>query len=161
MQKQLTITYTELINDSQLSSNDIKLLNMARNATSTAYAPYSNFKVGASARLTDGTIICGSNQENVSYPVCLCAEQVLLANIAMNQTNAQVEAIAVSYLNATNDGVSPVAPCGQCRQTLLEYETRMGYNIKIILGCNTTGSPVIVVDSIKNLLPFCFTAEVM
>ncbi len=161
MQKQLVINYLELKNDSLLGNRDLELLNMARNSTVSAYVPYSNFRVGAAARLDNDVIVCGSNQENVSYPVCMCAEQVLLANLAMNYSNIRVEAIAVSYQNAENNGILPVAPCGQCRQTLLEYETRIGYEIKVILGCNTPNSPIILLDSIKSMLPFCFTVDVM
>ena len=161
MHKQLIVNYVELENDSALPVADKTLLDSARNACNIAYAPYSNFKVGSAAYLANGATICGSNQENVSYPVCMCAEQVLMSNIAMNYPNVKVESIAISYLNADNNGTTPVAPCGQCRQALLEYENRNGHDIKVILGCNTPGSNVIILNCIKDLLPFCFTADVM
>ncbi len=64
----------------ELSEEDAWLLNEAREVTENAYAPYSHFQVGAVAKLANGEIVAGSNQENASFPVGLCAERVLLAS---------------------------------------------------------------------------------
>src|ERR1043165_9253779 len=108
-------------NINELPEEDQWLLNEAREVTSNAYAPYSNFKVGAVAKLINGEIVAGSNQENASYPVGLCAERVLLGSISSLYPKVPVEAIAISYQSETSSSDHPIAPCGMCRQSLQEY----------------------------------------
>ncbi|HTD94654.1 MAG TPA: hypothetical protein VK644_12605 [Chitinophagaceae bacterium] len=82
MQNKLEFSY-ELFDDiSELTAEDASLLKSARQVTRSAYAPYSKFFVGAVARLANGETIAGTNQENASYPVGICAERVLLGNAA-------------------------------------------------------------------------------
>src|SRR5206468_4095379 len=108
---------------SELNEKDAELLKKARSVTSEAYAPYSNFHVGAVAMLTNGETITGTNQENASFPVGLCAERSLLATAASLFPGQPIDTIAVSYHNKNNNTESnhPISPCGMCRQLLQEY----------------------------------------
>ena len=80
-----------------LSESDASLMIAARNATKTAFAPYSNFKVGAAALLSNGQIVIGSNQESASYPVGICAERTLLNSIGSQFSSETILAMAISY----------------------------------------------------------------
>jgi cytidine deaminase len=134
------------------------LLNRAREITAEAYAPYSNFQVGAVARLANGEIVAGSNQENASFPVGLCAERVLLASVSSLFPKIPINTIAVSYKSDSVKSDHPISPCGICRQSLQEYESRgAGHPIQLILGGMT--GPVYVIDSASRLLPLAFTSE--
>jgi len=133
------------------------LLNEAREVTAQAYAPYSNFKVGAVAKLVNGEIVAGSNQENASFPVGLCAERVLLASVSSLYPKVPVETVAVSYNSDHHHSDHPISPCGICRQSLQEFETRVNHPIQLILGGMT--GPVYVIDSASRLLPLAFTSK--
>lgn len=143
------------IND--LNADDAALLTAARKATEKAYAPYSNFQVGAVARLNNGETISGTNQENASYPVGICAERALLAAAAMIHTNVPVQTMAVSYHNINGESNKPVSPCGMCRQYLLEYEDRMKQPIRLILS--GMDGKVFVVEKAGQLLPLSFGGD--
>lgn len=133
------------------------LLNEARQVTENAYAPYSNFQVGAVAKLVNGEIVSGSNQENASFPVGLCAERVLLATASSLFPKVPVQTMAVSYKSENVKSDHPISPCGICRQTLQEYEERVDHPMQLILGGMT--GPVYVIDSASRLLPLAFTSE--
>src|SRR6187455_3400044 len=120
------------IDDLQKADKD--LLNAARAVTEKAYAPYSNFLVGAVAKLNNGETISGTNQENASYPVGICAERVLLASASMLHTNVPVHTMAIAYNNINGDSDHPVSPCGMCRQYISEYEVRTKQAIRLILS---------------------------
>ena len=140
-----------------LSSEDRLLIDAARKVTEKAYAPYSNFQVGAVAKLKNGETISGTNQENASYPVGICAERVLLASAAMLHTNIPVETMAIAYHNLNGESDHPVSPCGMCRQYIAEYETRMKQPIRLILsGMN---GKVFIVEKAGQLLPLSFGGE--
>lgn len=143
----------------ELHAEDASLLRKAQKATALAYAPYSNFRVGAVARLTNGQFVAGSNQENASYPVGLCAERVLLGSLSSLYPNVPVEAIAISYNSETAGSDHPIAPCGICRQSLQEYESRVKQPIRLILG--GMEGKIYVIASATMLLPFSFTNEDM
>jgi cytidine deaminase len=110
----------------ELNKDDAQLLQEARNVTSDAYAPYSNFFVGAVAKLKNGIIVKGANQENASFPAGICAERVLLSSVSSQHPRSIIESIAISYDNRNSETKSnlPISPCGICRQTLVEYEQR-------------------------------------
>jgi len=133
------------------------LLNEAREITAQAYAPYSNFQVGAVARLANGEIVAGSNQENASFPVGLCAERVLLASASSLFPKIPVVTMAISYKSDHVKSDHPISPCGICRQSLQEYEGRVSHPIQLILG--GMSGPVYVIDSASRLLPLAFTSE--
>lgn len=141
-------------NSEELSEQDAWLVNKARATTAAAYAPYSAFKVGAVARLVNGEIVIGTNQENAAYPVGICAERVLLSAASSIFPNMPIDTIAISYNNTKGESSHPISPCGICRQTLLEYEERLKRPIRLIL----TGmeGKVFVVERSVDLLPLSF-----
>jgi cytidine deaminase len=141
----------------ELSNDDQWLLKEARKVTEQAYAPYSNFQVGAVARMGNGEIVAGSNQENASFPVGLCAERVLLASISTLYPKTPIDTIAISYKSENHRSDHPISPCGICRQSLQEFEQRVDRPVQLILG-GLTG-PVYVIDSARSLLPLAFTSE--
>ena len=149
--------YTVYESINELPDEDQWLLNEAREVTEQAYAPYSNFQVGAIAKLANGEIVAGSNQENASFPVGLCAERVLLASVSSLYPKVPIETIAISYKSPGHKSDHPIAPCGMCRQALQEFESRVSHKVKLILG-GLTGS-VYVIDSASRLLPLAFTSE--
>ncbi len=149
-------TYEIYSSIDDLPEEDAQLLKEARETTRHAYAPYSHFMVGAVAKLHNGEIVSGSNQENASFPVGLCAERVLLASSSSLYPGVPINSIAISYNSPQIKSDHPVAPCGICRQSLQEYEERMKHPIRLILG--GMEGKVIVVPTTSSLLPFAFTA---
>jgi cytidine deaminase len=141
----------------ELDPPDQELLGQARRATGSAYAPYSNFHVGAAAKLLNGKIITGSNQENASFPVGICAERVLLSIASSLYPNTAIETMAVSYQSQTVKSDHPISPCGMCRQSLQEFESRLKKPIRLILG--GMDGKVFVIQSVSQLLPLAFTGE--
>ena len=141
----------------ELEREDAELLTKARAVTKHAYAPYSNFFVGAVAKLKNGQIVSGTNQENASYPVGICAERVLLGNAATLYPGISIDTLAVSYHSKEVPSDHPISPCGMCRQALLEYETRTNNPIRLILAGQK--GKIYIVNTIKFLLPFAFTPD--
>lgn len=152
--KQKLIQYTSFNSIDELGKDDQWLLNEARSQTSLSYAPYSNYHVAAVARMASGEIIHGTNQENASFPVGLCAERVLLAAVSSVCPGETIDTLAVSYDNHRDGSDHPVAPCGICRQSLAEFEDRMKHPVRLILS--GMKGEVYVFDSAKSLLPFAF-----
>lgn len=159
MEREISLPYQELENDSFLNEADRKLVAEARKATADSYSPYSGFKVAAAGRLKDGTVLTGTNQENASYPVGICAERTLLSTVGALYPNAAIDTIVITYHNPEGNSNHPVAPCGICRQSLVEYENRTATSIRLIL----TGysGKVIVIEKASSLLPFSFSAADM
>lgn len=140
--------------DKELNAGDASLLKQAREITQKAYAPYSKFNVGAVAILNNGAIISGTNQENASYPVGLCAERSLLASAAMLQTNVPIQTMAIAYHNLNGSSSKPASPCGMCRQYIAEYESRTNQPIRLILS--GMDGKVFVIEKAGMLLPLSF-----
>jgi len=156
--KTITFSYTEYVSTDELDISDKVLIENAREAAQNAYAPYSRFRVGAAIRLESGIIVKGTNVENAAFPSGICAERSAIATLVSGYPDEKPVAIAITAL--TSDGLTdePVTPCGNCRQVIAEEETRSGRSIKIILaGRNKT----IIIESIKNLLPFHFSKSNM
>jgi len=141
----------------ELNANDKQLLIEARNVTDQAYAPYSNFHVGAAARLSNNKIVTGTNQENASYPIGICAERVLLSAVSSLYPGVPIEAMAVSYQSKKVKSDHPISPCGMCRQALQEFEGRTSTRIRLILG--GLEGKVYVINSVSQLLPLAFSSE--
>jgi cytidine deaminase len=141
----------------ELPEEDAWLLNEAREVTGHAYAPYSNFHVGAVAKLANGEIVAGSNQENASFPVGLCAERVLMASASSLYPKIPIESMAISYQADNSESDHPISPCGMCRQALQEFEMRLGHPIRLILG--GMEGKVYVISKASSLLPLAFTSE--
>ena len=141
----------------ELSKEDRLLMEAAIEATETAYAPYSNFHVGAAVLMENGEVVRGSNQENAAYPSGLCAERVAVFAAGSHYPGVKIKAIAITAM--FNDSKEPlsVSPCGDCRQVMAEYEHRYGANIRLII---TAGNgKVMVIPNTKTLLPLMFNAE--
>ena len=154
--KTIEISYTEYDSIDELSGRDAKLIQKAREVSKNGWAPYSNFHVGAAAILENGEIITGNNQENAAYPSGLCAERVALFSANANFPDSPVVAIAISAFNKNGLTRQSVKPCGDCRQSMLESETRFGKPIRLILD----GSEAfMIIDGISNLLPLSFGKE--
>ena len=158
MHQKFEFEYDQLSDGSDLAIDDQELLEAARKATQNAYAPYSNFLVGAAARLSNGQILIGANQESASFPVGVCAERALLNSVGSQFPSLTITTMAISYQPVGKDSKEPISPCGMCRQSLLDFENRYGAPIKIILA--GIQGQVMVISSASNLLPFGFDGKV-
>jgi cytidine deaminase len=118
----------------ELPANDQLLIQRAKDLSKSAYAPYSGFRVAAVALMSDGTLVNGTNQENASYPIGLCAERVLLAAVSSIAPGMSILTMAITYESDEVDTVAPVAPCGMCRQSLLEFESRFNHPMRVLLA---------------------------
>ena len=116
----------------ELTDNEKILVDKARAAVKGAYAPYSGFRVGAAIELADGRIITGSNQENGSYPEGLCAERVALFSAGAISHDTPPVLLAIAAENNGEEVVSPITPCGACRQVMRETELRYATPLKNI-----------------------------
>jgi len=150
----IEIAYQVFSSMEELPQDDRRLMEKAQEASLSAYAIYSRFRVGAAVLLSNGKVVLGNNQENVSYTEGLCAERVALFSAMAQYPQEQVKSIAI-YGNPMNYTLnSAVTPCGACRQVLMECEQRGKSNIRILCG-GTTGE-ILAIESVKHLLPFHF-----
>ena len=151
--------YEEYSSIEELSLQDQQLLQAARAVTEHSYAPYSNFSVGAAALLKNGNQVLGTNQENASYPVGICAERTLMAAAATQFPGIAIEAMAISYHNfkLPDSNEHAISPCGMCRQALHEFEQRTQHPIRLILS--GMSGEVIVINTAAHLLPLAFTGK--
>ena len=154
MQREIKINYQYFEDYNELSKDEVDLIQKAYVSCEKAYAPYSEFKVGASVLLSNGEIVLGNNQENAAYPSGLCAERVALFYANANYGNAKVQTIVVVSNGELIDEKLVITPCGSCRQVMLESEKRQETAIKIILVARNRS--VYVFNSIQDLLPFGF-----
>lgn len=143
---------------SELDDREQQLLALAVEASDNAYAPYSNFKVGAAVLLDNGVEVTGSNQENAAYPSGLCAERTALFAANAQYPKNAVECLAIAARNAHGLLRLPVTPCGACRQVILEVEHRFNKPVRILLYGTES---VYVIDSVNDLLPLQFVSESM
>lgn len=149
-----TIEYSILDSWKDLNEAERELVEFARSTMKNAYAPYSNFKVGASVLLDSGEIVCGSNQENIAYPSGLCAERVALFYAGANFPDNSVKTICIVAEGELLPKDQMLTPCGSCRQVMNETEKRQQKPFKVILiGQNEN---VVIFNSAADLLPFAF-----
>lgn len=130
------------------------LIQKAIEASRNAYAPYSEFYVGAAVELEDGTVVLGSNQENAAYPSGLCAERVALFTIGHQHPNKKIIKIAITANSTKHETNEPVIPCGACMQVMSEFEHRQKTPIAILLHGNN--GKVYESVGLKNLMPLTF-----
>lgn len=154
MNKNITITYQELDDYALLESSDRSLVEKAYSISENAYAPYSKFKVGASALLSNGEIVMGSNQENIAYPSGLCAERVTLFYAGANFPNESVKTLCIVAKGDLLPFDKLLSPCGACRQVMLETEIRQSEPYRVILV--SQNKRTIIFSSAQDLLPFAF-----
>ncbi len=138
----------------ELTQEEQDLLKKASEAREHAYAPYSEFKVGSAVLLENQEVVIGSNQENASFPSGLCAERVAVFQAGASFPGVPIQTIAiVAALEHSNKG-KPAAPCGNCRQSIFEYEKKQNKPITILLMGGD--GKVIKCNSIADLLPLAF-----
>lgn len=155
--KKIEFQYKVYEDMAELAEEDARLLTAAREMTAKAYAPYSNFFVGAVALLENGEMVAGTNQENASYPVGICAERVLLGTAATLHPGVPIKSLAISYNSNEGKSDRPISPCGMCRQALLEFETRTKKQMRIILSGQQ--GKIYIIEAAGLLLPFAFTSD--
>lgn len=146
------IEYSE-VEYAELPDNVKKLIDKAKEATKTSYAPYSKFHVGAALETDGGHIVCGSNQENVAYPSGLCAERTAVFACGAQHPTEAVITLAIAAETEGKFLGQPIVPCAGCLQVLLETERRGGKNIDFYLY----GTEVIYhIKGVGSFLPFSF-----
>lgn len=155
--KHFEFAYQEYQDVTELPKEYQELVIAAKEATKNAYAPYSNFNVGAAILLENNIIVKGNNQENAAYPSGLCAERTAIFSASANYPNVKFLAIAISARPKAFDLNKPITPCGACRQVLLEYENKQKSPLKIILT-GTTGK-IWIISSVQDLLPLSFGTD--
>ncbi len=153
MEKEITINFEVIANYDHLTDIEKTLFEKARNVRAQAYAPYSNFWVGCAVLLENGEIITGSNQENAAYPSGICAERTTLFYANSQYPDLPVEALAIAAQTSGDFIDHPTAPCGACRQVILETEERYNQPMRIYLYGK---KEIYIVESIRSLLPLCF-----
>ncbi|WP_456312973.1 cytidine deaminase [Pseudomonas shirazensis] len=154
--KEISVTSSFLVYDSieQLPNEIQDLMQQAVEVRKKAYAPYSQFRVGAALFLDNGKIILGSNQENAAYPSGLCAERVAIFHAGSVYPEAKILKMAITAASDNNQTKAPIPPCGSCRQSIAEYEIKQDTPIEIYFMGEI--GEVYQSASLKNLLPFMF-----
>ena len=130
------------------------LMQKAIEAREKAYAPYSQFHVGAAILLDNDEIVTGSNQENASYPSGLCAERTAVYYAGAKYPKVKMLKMAITAASQNQKTETPIPPCGACRQALAEYEVKQKEPIEIYFMGET--GEVIKSESLANLLPLVF-----
>lgn len=149
----ISVSYFSYGNISELSDTDQLLLNKAIELSNDAYAPYSEFNVGAAVLLKSGEVVAGSNQENAAYPSGLCAERVAMFAASANFRDVEMETIAI-YAASETTAQKQISPCGSCRQVMVEYEVKQTKNVRVLLM--NSSKEVWEFNSCKDLLPLAF-----
>ena len=157
MVKNRTFTFEDFENYNQLSEDDQALVAKAYEISAKAYAPYSKFKVGATALLENGEIVAGSNQENIAYPSGLCAERVALFFAGANFPDQKVVTLCVVAKGDLLPFDMVLSPCGGCRQVMLATEMRQQKPMRVIIV--SQNKRTIIFSAAKDLLPFAFGTE--
>lgn len=144
------------LKESDLTEEQILLVESAKRATYNSYSPYSHFSVGVSLLLDNGTIINGSNQENVAYPSGTCAERTALF-YAGSQYHDNAVVILCIAARATDGAFTtePISPCGACRQVMIETENRQKLPMQVILYGT---EKIYLVSSASDLMPLSFSS---
>ena len=140
-----------------LPSHLLNLVLEAEAISANAYAPYSKFNVGAALLLGNGTIVTGANQENAAYPSGICAERTAIYYASAKHPNEQILDIAFAAKRSGENNFLAVAPCGACRQAILEYESKQELSIMQVIPLGDDNFAV--VPAIANLLPFSFDKD--
>jgi cytidine deaminase len=154
-EKILSISLEIYQSEAELSAIDQQLLSKATEQLQSAYAPYSQFRVGAALLLANGEIVTGNNVENAAYPMCLCAEQTAIGAAASHFPEVPILSLAVTVHNEKKRIDTPAGPCGACRQIISEAEDRHQQKISIIMRGES--GPIYKLKSAKDLLPISFS----
>lgn len=152
-----TVNYEIIDHWTELSVQEQELVHKAEEACANAYAPYSNFFVGASVLLDDGRIVTGNNQENIAYPSGLCAERVALFYVGANYPGQTVKTLVVVSKGTLIKPEDCISPCGSCRQVIAESEFRQKTPIRLVLVAQN--GRTFLFDKASDLLVFPFGME--
>ena len=147
------VTNIAVYDYNELTEIQKKLVEQAKEACLRAYAPYSQFNVGAAALLDNGEIVAGSNQENAAYPSGTCAERTTLFYANSQYPDQPVMTLAIAARSESGYLESPITPCCACRQVLLETEQRYQQPMRILLY---SLNDIYVIEGTKDLLPLSF-----
>lgn len=153
MENKIITTKIEVYSYNELSEKDKNLVEYAKKATETAYAPYSKFNVGAAVLLENDEIISGSNQENAAFPSGTCAERTTIYYAGARFPGVRFCKLAIAAFTDGDFIEEPISPCGACRQAILEYEKLGGQPIEILLAGR---NKVYKLQGIRSLLPLSF-----
>ena len=140
----------------ELSEEQREVVTIAKEQIKNSYCPYSGFHVGAAAKLANGVIIRGSNQENAAYPSGLCAERTALFAAGAQYPEQPVTKLAIACFTDGHFTGEPGSPCGACRQVMLETEHRYGGKMEVLLYGE---DEIFVFESAADLLPLIFVSE--
>ncbi len=139
---------------SELTQQQVELIQAADQASRLAYAPYSDFFVGCAVLLEDGTVVKASNKENASFPAGICAERNALNFVSDHHPGQKILKLSVMAKPNQFEMTEPASPCGICRQVIAETEKNQQFPIEIIMASDS-GKALIVKNS-ESLLPFHF-----
>ncbi len=141
--------------DYKTFSDDIQqLVAKARESAQNAYAPYSNFKVGAVLEMKDGTIVLGNNQENIAYPSGLCAERTALFYAGAVYPNKVIKRLVIVAEGDLVEKDAIISPCGSCRQVMVESATRQNTPFEVYLI--SQNDRIVYIPNVYSLLPLYF-----
>ncbi|NQV53316.1 MAG: cytidine deaminase [Flavobacteriales bacterium] len=154
MKRQITLSFEEVDSIDALSVEQKTLVEASMKACHQAYAPYSNFRVGAAVQLENGSVVTGSNKENASFPAGTCAERNVINYVGDHHPGERVLRMALSADPKALEMTGVLTPCGICRQVICELEKVQGSSIELLL--HSPSGKVLIVPSGKDLLPFHF-----
>ena len=140
----------------ELTDEQREIVSIAKDQTQHSYCPYSHFHVGAAAKLGNGVIIPGCNQENAAYPSGLCAERTALFAAGAQYPDQPVTKLAIACFTDGHFTKEPGSPCGACRQVMLETEHRYAGKMEVLLYGEDA---IYVFDSAADFLPLIFVSE--
>ncbi|MFN7313093.1 MAG: cytidine deaminase [Bacteroidota bacterium] len=143
--------------EDELNEADRELLQLAKEAVHTSYAPYSKFHVGCALRLNNGVIVKGSNQENIAYPSGLCAERVAIFSAGASYPNEPVHSMAITVKADDYEVNEPIMSCGACLQSMSEFEIKSKQPMRIILQGET--GVIYVAEGLRTFMPFMFWVD--
>ena len=153
MENKIVTTKIEVYSYDELNETDHNLVEQAKKATETSYAPYSKFNVGAAVLLENGETISGSNQENAAFPSGTCAERTTIFYASARFPGVRFCKLAIAAFTDGEFIEEPISPCGACRKAILEYEKLGGQPIEILLAGR---NKVYKLQGIRSLLPLSF-----
>ena len=140
----------------ELTDEQREVVAVAKEQIANSYCPYSGFHVGAAAKLANGVIVRGSNQENAAYPSGLCAERTALFAAGAQYPEQPVTKLAIACYTDGHFTKEPGSPCGACRQVMLETEHRYEGKMEVLLYGE---DEIFVFESAADLLPLIFVSE--
>ncbi len=156
MKEMILTAKIEVYQLEELSEEDNLLLEAAKKASTSAYAPYSHYQVGCAVRLKSGSIITGNNQENAAYTAGLCAERVAINHAMSLFPDDPIECVSIIAQIGGKWTKEICTPCGECRQVMKEVELRTHCPITMLLASATE---VYKIQGIETLLPLGFNAS--